>query len=536
MARRLPVAIACIALLHAGAAIGQVQTERFGIQRYDVTGNTLLPPQAVDDALRPYTGVSREYGDVQRALEALELLYRERGYSAVQVYVPEQELSSGIVRLEVTEAKVGEVTVSGAEHFDAQNIRRSLPALQQGRTPNAADISANVQLANENPAKGVEVVLRAGQRDGVVDADVRVTDTKVAKWFVTVDNTGNDQTGNWRTGIGYQNANVCGRDQVLTLNYSTSPGKWSDVEIMSAGYRIPLYSLGHSMDFIVAKSNVNAGTTSTVAGPLSFAGKGDIAGVRYNWLLPRRGLYTHRVVLALDYKAFRNTCALGAFGAAGCGSAGVDITDRPATATYAAQWTTTRSATDMSIGYTRNLPGAGNGRGQDFAAARPSPSGPGGADPGFEIVRATGSYARVLDGDFQLRFAAAAQYTRDTLIPQEQIGIAGSTSVRGFLEREVARDVGYFVNAEIYTPDWASSVRLPGSVRALVFYDRGMARNNTLPGETGQHEIIASAGSGVRWNVEKNVSVRFDLAHVLQGVATRPDGRWRGHVNLYYAF
>jgi hemolysin activation/secretion protein len=365
---------------------------------------------------------------------------------------------------------------------------------------------------------------------------LRLTDAPPVKWFVSVDNTGNDQTGNWRTGVGLQHANVFGRDHVLTLNYVSSPGKWNDVEIMSAGYRVPLYRLGHSVDLILAKSNVNAGTTTTVAGPLTFAGKGEIAGVRYNWLLPRRGLYTHRVVFALDYKAFRNTCSLGVFGAAGCGSAGVDITDRPASVTYAAQSVKLDSVTDFAVSYSHNLPGTGKGESTDFVAARPSPAGLGGAPSGFEIMRATGSHARVLPGDFQFRIAGAAQYTKDALIPQEQVGIAGSTAVRGFLEREVARDVGYFVNAELYSPDLASAARAQGSLRVLAFYDRGAARNNPLPGEAGQAQIISSAGSGVRWNLDKKSTVRFDVARVIQGVATRPDGRWRGHAAFYYAF
>jgi hemolysin activation/secretion protein len=214
----------------------------------------------------------------------------------------------------------------------------------------------------------------------------------------------------------------------------------------------------------------------------------------------------------------------------------VDITDRPATVTYAGQWTTLRSITDFAIGVSRNLPGNGKGRGTDFAAARPSPSGAHGADPGFEIARATASHTRALAGDFQLRIAGAGQYTTDALIPQEQMSIAGSTAVRGFLEREVARDVGYFANAELYTPDLSRAVHSPGTLRALAFYDRGAARNNPLPGETGQTEIIASAGGGVRWNLEKKTTLRFDMARVIQGVATRPDGRWRGHFAFYFAF
>ena len=45
------------------------------------------------------------------------------------------------------------------------------------------------------------------------------------------------------------------------------------------------------MDFIIAHSDVTAGTVQTVAGPLNFSGTGTVYGMRYNQLLARHGEY-----------------------------------------------------------------------------------------------------------------------------------------------------------------------------------------------------------------------------------------------------
>jgi hemolysin activation/secretion protein len=71
----------------------------------------------------------------------------------VQVYVPEQELTAGIVRLQVSEGVVGKITIIGNKQFNDDNVRASLPHLKQGTAPNMRQLSENVQLANENPAK-----------------------------------------------------------------------------------------------------------------------------------------------------------------------------------------------------------------------------------------------------------------------------------------------------------------------------------------------------------------------------------------------
>src|SRR6266404_4128567 len=74
---------------------------RFDITAYRVEGNTLLSNSQVEYAVTPFRGKQRDFADIQRALEALETAYRKAGFGAVQVFLPEQELQSGVVVLRV---------------------------------------------------------------------------------------------------------------------------------------------------------------------------------------------------------------------------------------------------------------------------------------------------------------------------------------------------------------------------------------------------------------------------------------------------
>ena len=343
------------------------------------------------------------------------------------------------------------------------------------------------------------------------------------KGFVTLDNTGNPQTGDYRLGVGLQHANLFNRDHVATLNYVTSQ-KTDRVSLYSGSYRLPLYSLGDSMDFIAAYSDVSAGTTQTVAGPLAFSGQGTVYGVRYNQLLVRRGEYSHRLVYGLDYRAYENPCTLGDFGAAGCGPAAVDVTVRPASLAYSGNWARPGRITDFYLALSRNLPGSTNGHESDFNAARPSPSGGDGAPSRYTIGRFGASVVNAFANNWQVRAAVSGQYTSDALISGEQFGIAGATAVRGFLEREIARDKGFFVNLKLYTPNLAGKlVPGEGNLRGLVFYDIGHAANNPLAGETEQQVSISSIGAGLRWNIQRDFNARLDVARVVdEGGSRRP--------------
>lgn len=78
-----------------------------------------------------------------------------------------------MVKLLVSEAVIGKVAITGNEKFSTENIRASLPQLQEGKAPNARALSENIQLANDNPAKQVEVTLGIGEEEERVDARMK---------------------------------------------------------------------------------------------------------------------------------------------------------------------------------------------------------------------------------------------------------------------------------------------------------------------------------------------------------------------------
>lgn len=530
--RRMAMAIVML-LLASTANFAQAETLRFDIDRFNVEGNTLLKQDRIDAALTPFTGKQREHLDIQRAVATLSRLYRAAGFSVVRVIVPEQELERGVVTLRVMEGRIGKVTLAGNRFFDEANIRASLPALQEGASPRAADISANVQLANENPAKQVDIVLRQDKLDAIVD----VIDVQPLKLFLTLDSTGNPQTGDFRLGAGIQHANLFNRDHVATFNYVTSPGKENRVSLYSASYRLPLYSWGDSMDFIGAYSDVSSGTTQTVAGPLTFSGKGTVYGMRYNQLLARRGEYSHRIVYGIDYRAYENDCALGVFGAAGCGPAAVDVTATPVSAAYSGNWSRQGNISDFYGSASQNVPVASHGNESDFNAVRPSPNGSDGASSRYSVFRFGASMVNAFESNWQLRAAFNAQYSTFALISGEQFGLAGANAVRGFTEREIARDTGYVATLELYTPNLTGRL-IPGegNLRALLFADIGRGGNNLLPGEDRQEAAIASVGAGFRWNIQRNFNMRFDLARITDEAGKRSTGDLRGHISVYAGY
>ncbi len=517
----------------------------FDIQRFQVDGNTLLPQPRIDELVAPFTGPKKVYGDIQQALEALGSEYRRLGYGTVNVLVPEQELASGVVRLRVTEGKIGKVTITGNKYFTEENIRASLPGLQEGAAPNMRKLSENTQLSNENPAKQVDVTLGASEEEGKVNARVDVAEDNPQRFYVTLDNTGTHTSGKNKIGLAYQNANLFNRDQILTLAYTTAidaPGG-VDVEVYSVGYRLPLYSLGDSIDFIYGNSSTSLpSVTPNLTSPLAINGKGSVIALRYNHMFGRQGLYTSKLVGGYDYKYFDNTCNIGGtptpFGIAGC----TPYTLQPVSLTYSGQWQKPGQAYDYYAGAAYNL--------NPIGAEYPFPGGPGSASDHysaasgrsikdkFTVWRFGGNYLQAISGDWLGHIGVTAQYTADALPSPEQLGLAGVNAVRGFSERALAIDRGFVVNLEITTPDVAPRVGATGNLRGVFFYDFASGHNVQIPAGSNGHANIASLGAGLRYNLKKDISARFDLAMVTddgwQGTAERGD--FLGHFNVVFGF
>jgi len=515
----------------AQAASAQAAAEQVQVRSFQVQGNTLLDAQAVQAALAPYTG-ARNLADLQQAAQAVQALYGQAGWAAVLVYLPPQPVADGVVTLNVVEGKVGQVQVQGAQRLSAARVRAALPSLVEGATPRVRRIDAELQIANENPGRSMAVLLGPGSVPGEVQATVKVEEQPVQRFSASLDNSGNDRTGNYRLGLGWQHADLTGHDDLLSLNLQTSPTEPSMVQVASAGYRWPLPGLRAALDLFAAYSNVDGGTQMIAAGDLSFAGAGRIAGARMVWYLPRLGEFDQRLTTGLESRAYLNDCSVAGLPAGACGAAGESVSVQPITLEWAAQQ---GGSTPMlfTLALTQNLAlGGKHGAQADFDAVRP------GAPQRYTVLRggAQGSMPVLDDARVAARFSL--QHSGDALVSGEQFGLGGAQSVRGYQERELSGDSGWQLSLELLSPRLGTEM-LPATsdLRLVAFADAGEVNNQagtTCRANTTRCRAT-SLGVGLRlgWGP---VQLRADVARAMQDAIGTERGDWRAHVALSASF
>jgi hemolysin activation/secretion protein len=524
---RFLVLLAVASLLATAPASAQSPPAaiRFDIVRFNVEGNTLLAASDIEKLLAPFTGKDRDFGDVQRALESLQAAYDRRGLNLVSVALPEQELNKGAVRLVVTQARLGKITVEGNRFHDAANIRASLPALQEGTTPDLTRVSASLRVANENSSKQTTLNLQRGSRDGEVDAILRVADDKPWKVGLTVDNSGSESTGETNVGAFFEHANFGGLDHVLGLQYSTTMENPDKVSVYGAGYHIPFYRLGDSLDIYANHSDADSGTVFAGLFDLQVRGKGTAYGTRYNHELPRAGSIQSKLVAGLDYRDYRNDVTLQGI------PLGNDITLRPVSLAYLGTWKADAAEASLILAAVHNIPGGERGQQDDFDRLRSN------ADAHYTMLRYGATYARELFAGWQLRAGVNGQYTRDSLVPTEQFGAGGVGSVRGFSVREIANDKGIATTVELQTPELCARVGFAAaSCRLLAFHDSArVTRNRALPGESDRASI-GSIGLGLRAGIGRTLTAQLDYGHVIDAGFTEMKGDDKLHFRLSWSY
>ena len=522
---QLPWLALCLLALLASPARATVQTGEpvgsFDIARFDVSGDTLLGPSAVQAAVAVFAGKKRDFSYVERAMAALESAYHRRGFGLVKVILPEQELNDGVVHLKVVEPRLGTVRVTGNKSHSEANIRRSLPAAAPDTIPDTAAISANLKMANENPSKKVNLELQSAAQPGVIDALETVTDER--PWSVggVLDNSGYESTGRTHVTAQYQNFNLWGLDHIFSAQYTTSTEDPGKLHVYGAGYHLPLYRYADSLDFYGTYSTINSGTVSAGLLDLQVSGAGTVYGVHFNHDFPRFGHYDSQLVLGLDRKQFRNDITYSGL------QLGGDVTVDPVSLSYVGQWALPVGNVNFYLTGVRNIPGGSQASDANFTTARS------GASSSYALLRYGAGFNRPLPGNWQLRLTFNGQATRAALIPGEQFGVGGATSVRGLQERDISSDKGFTANAEIYTPDLCATFS-GGTTRcnALTFFDDGhLWRNDALPGET-THQSVNSAGAGIRLSRGKYLTLQMDYGRVVSASDPRQRDAQRLHALL----
>lgn len=507
----LPAALCIAAALPVPAAAAEAPAgPQFHLAELVVEGNTVLTDEELRGVLARHLGPHRTPADVERARQALQDAYHQRGFQSVSVAIAAESrrtVLDGTVILSVTEGRLRSVTVSGTEYSSPLRLREQMPSLVAGAVPNFRDVQAQLaQLQTRDRQVAPNVNLH--ERTGSLDIDLAVSETRPLHGLVELNNRYSNNTTELRSMAMLSWDNAAQRGDSLSLMWQTSPLEPAEGTVLFASYLTRLPQPGTSLQFTALD------TQSDVAavGGVNVVGSGRTAGVK--WALARGAGdgdgAEWRFSAGAEFKEFNNRILVS--GAA----TDSPLNYAPLTLSLSHADEDEDTSREWSVTTLFALPGIGSdsfeiGEQNRFGASRQ-----------LHWLRLGGSVTQRLDSGAQWRFSASAQATDRPLVSNEQLSAGGMDSVRGYLEAEASGDIGAIAGIEWHSPaltrEAQDTPELPwfSAVHAYAFLDLAALEQvgRVTAGQDDRAEL-AALGLGVRTDIGRHGHAVIELANPL---------------------
>lgn len=191
-------------------------------------------------------------------------IYSDAGYFA-RVTFPEQDLTDGVLRVEVEELSLGDVTVRAGEdvRLDPERAAEYLSAvISQDKPLSINDLDQQSTALDGLNGIAAEQSLAFPAERAVVDVEIQLEGTEFAEFSAQVDNFGTKVTGRERASLDAQYNSLLNRGDRLVLSAAKSQG----LDSLSADLELPVGYRGERLVFGKSDANFNISGVNNVYG------------------------------------------------------------------------------------------------------------------------------------------------------------------------------------------------------------------------------------------------------------------------------
>lgn len=466
---------------------------RVTVNEFRVAGNTLLSSEVLLAALKPWLNRSLSFTELQNAAAEVATRYRQAGY-VVRAYLPQQDVSQGMVTVHVIEARLGRIRVEGESRVSNSRLEKSLLAAQAAGQPiNADNLDRALLILEDTPGAGASGVLVAGNTPATTDLLLKLTTSLLTRIDLSLDNTGSPATGRLRAGAGLTLASPLKLGDLFNANLSHTEG--SDYGRLA--YSLPVGYDGWRVG--VNGSDMRYRLTGDAFAALNARGSSTSYGLEASYPIVRsrqRNLY---LALNYDHKRFDNqangaTTSRYNTDALSAGLAGIVYDDFHGGGASSANLTLVSGKVDLS-----NSPS----QAADAATTR--------SDGSFSKLRYSLSRLQALSQQLSFNALLSGQAAGKNLDSSEKFYLGGPSGVRAYPAGEGGGSEGQLLNLEL-------RLKLPRQAQLAAFYDWGRVHVNVDNSFVGAPALntynLKGAGLSLSWALSQ-MNLRLTYARRL---------------------
>ncbi len=462
----------------------------FVISSILISGNAAMPDGEFVDLIESYTSRNLSQNDLSTLADAIAQRARDAGFVFATATIPQQSLSMGILRVELDEGKVDAIQIEGA---DDPAIHRQLTPLVNGKPVTRSELERRILLADD--ISGVRILDSRYEKEGDTGILIVRTRRSHASAAVELRNNGSEPVGPIRARIRVDLNGVLNSADEVDVTLGTTPLQPDELQFASASYRIVVDSSGLELGTHLSFSSTEPG---------AFLADRDIdgrfwrAGINAQYpLLRRRGMSVW-VVGEFEVSELEQERAgeLVRRDRVPVISAGLYSRGRLAGGNYRGRVMVSRGLSILSATQLG-----------DPLATR------GDASADFTSLFGWFAWDRALSENLTLSLGGRGQLASDPLLATEDIGLGGTSFLRGYNFNERSGDQGIMGYGELRY-DWRGKGFWLPRAQVYVFADGGVVSN--LQNGFGDGSL-ASAGGGMRLDITRDLDLDLEVAVPLSG-------------------
>ena len=244
-----------LALLFPLCAVAQT----FQIRGVDFSESDYLTNEELQEVASGY--VNRQIGlnDLQAMVQEVQDLYGRSGIVTARAILPPQEITDGILRVELVEAVVGAVELEDIERTRPEFFEGKL-SLEVDEKPDFDELERDFRIFDIAYDIRPTLSFRPGDEPGTTVAIIRAEEPERFSFTGSLDNFGSEETGELRATVYGRISSLTGWRGTLNAQLQLSEGAYSG----SIGYTRPIGARGGKIQTALSYSD-----SSVISGPFA---------------------------------------------------------------------------------------------------------------------------------------------------------------------------------------------------------------------------------------------------------------------------
>lgn len=463
----------------------------FQVKRVEVLGSTAFSPKELAKVVAPFVGKVATFEQLLEIRKVITELYTRNGYTTSGAFLPPQDVSNGVIKIQVVEGELERIEVEGLDHLQKSYARDRI-ALATKAPLNIRRLEEALQLLQLNPLfERVQAELAAGTAPGRSVLILTLKEAPPWTSALLIDNRDSPSVGSIRGTAILGNNNLFG----LGDRFNAEVGRTAGILRYNFGYEIPLNAREGTLS--LRYDNGNSRIVEQPFAPLDITGDTQTYSLGFRQPIIRTPITEFALGLVGDLRR-SDTFLFGdepfSF------SPGPENGESRVTVVRFNQDWLSRSRNRVLAARSQSSLGLG------ILGATVNDTGP---DGRFFSWLGQFQWVQALGPDTTLIARVGAQLTPDSLLPLEQFSIGGIDTVRGYRQNQRVGDNGIAGSVEARFP----IIRDPdgiGLIQLAPFFDVGTIWNNNGNGAIPSSSTLVGLGLGLRWQLVPYVAARFD--------------------------